>query len=56
MKNHSYIVLRKQDDSVVCELFSLESALKINKEKYYYMTAQDHLENLNRQIKNTNKQ
>lgn len=48
----SYIVLDKETDQVVTELFNKHLASKVNIEKYYVMTAYDYLCRLNKQMKN----
>jgi len=50
--NHTYIVIDKQTDKAVTELFSKSLADQINTEKYYVITAYDYLCRLNKQMKN----
>jgi len=50
--NHTYIVIDKQTDKAVTELFSKSLADQVNTKKYYVMTAYDYLCRLNKQMKN----
>ena len=50
--NHTYIVIDKETDRAVTELFSKALADRVNTEKYYVMTAYDYLCRLNKQMKN----
>ena len=52
LMRHTYIVLDKQTDQAVTELFSKSLADQVNTEKYYVMTAYDYLCRLNKQMKN----
>jgi hypothetical protein len=50
--NHTYIVIDKETDKAVTELFSKALADQVNTEKYYVMTTYDYLCRLNKQMKN----
>jgi len=52
LMRHTYIVLDKETDQAVTELFSKSLADQVNTEKYYVMTAYDYLCRLNKQMKN----
>jgi hypothetical protein len=47
------MICRKDDDSVVCEIFpvSFHRLKHLNTDKYYAVDAKEHLEKLNKKIK-----
>lgn len=50
LTRHSYIILSKETNQAVCELFDFDKVERLNTKKYYWMTAQDYLERFNREL------